>query len=155
MSKCYQLICRDVALYYMIQEAARQLSTGESTHDRGAAIYPHTRPSTSLKRPCSVSVSVSLVWSFGTINKPRMNVFDCRRQFKGICHRCHQMCRPLFIFHSLCVTSAHEVYPYRLMAKNLHIGMGWKWRTQSNTRLPTAWTYSNQFEFWAPQLNVI
>jgi len=40
MSKCYQLICRDVALYYMIQEAARQLSTGESTHDRGAAIYP-------------------------------------------------------------------------------------------------------------------
>jgi len=121
----------------------------------GQRSTPHTRPSTSLKRPCSVSVSVSLVWSFGTINKPRMNVFDCRRQFKGICHRCHQMRRPLFIFHSLCVTSAHEVYPYRLRAKNRHIGMGWKWLTQSNTRLPTAWTYFNQFEFWAPQLNVI
>jgi len=50
----------------------------------GQRSTPHTRPSTSLKRPCSVSVSVSLVWSFGTINKPRMNVFDCRRQFKGI-----------------------------------------------------------------------
>ena len=30
-----------------------------------------------------------VVWSFGTTVEPRMNVFDCRRQIKGIrCRRC-------------------------------------------------------------------
>jgi len=59
-----------------------------------AVIYPHTctlthchhRHSCGRAQSC---VSVGLVWSFGTITKPRINVFDCRRQIKGICRRCN------------------------------------------------------------------
>ena len=107
--------------------AARQLTTGESTHDWRQWSIPHCtlthgrrRHSRDRAQSC---ISVGRVWSFGTIIKPRMNVFDCRWQIKSIrhrqqtvCHCCHQMwrCPTHLIFQSHCVTSVHEAYRYRI-----------------------------------------
>jgi len=92
-----------MALYYMIPDSSVainnwQLTTGESTHDwRGSDLpphtCPHTRPSSSLTQQCSVVLHIchgSLMWSFGTIIKSRMNPFDCQRQIKGICCSCNR-----------------------------------------------------------------
>jgi len=78
--------CRDVVLYYKIRDSSTAISDWQIYTQLGSEIclHPTTWLSSSFMQPC---VSVSLMWSFGTIIKPRINVFDCRRQVKGI--RCH------------------------------------------------------------------
>jgi len=108
--------------------AARQLTTGEYTHDR----RQWSTPTHGRAQSC-VNLSVGLGWSFGTIIDPRMNVFHCRQQIKGIHHRCNWFTatvircsgvRTHLIFLSPCVPSAHEAYRYRLRAENRHISIG-------------------------------
>jgi len=82
MSKCYQLICHDVAFTsaYMIRDSSSSVAINDYPHTR-TLTHGHHHHSLGHAQSC---VSVGLVWSFGTIIKPRMNVFDCRRQIKGI-----------------------------------------------------------------------
>ena len=84
--------CRDVVLYYKIRDSSTAISDWQIYPQLGSEICLHTRtlPHGCHHHSCSHAqscVSVSLMWSFGTIIKPRINVFDCRRQVKGI--RCH------------------------------------------------------------------
>jgi len=123
--------------------AARQLTTGWQIYPRPAAvIYPHTRALTHGRRRhsrgCAQScVSVGLVWLFGTIIKPRMNVglpmADQRHPppLQQVRYCCHQMQRGVrhfpFVSHpvfrplmkrvgivSVSVKEEKSVYKYRL-----------------------------------------
>jgi len=88
MSKCYQLICHDVAFTsaYMIRDSSSSVAINDYPHTR-TLTHGHHHHSLGHAQSC---VSVGLVWSFGTIIKPRMNVFDCRRQIKGIQRHCNR-----------------------------------------------------------------
>jgi len=120
MSNFYRLICRhshNVALYYMIRDSSMAINDWRIYPRLAAVIYPHTHALTYGRRCHSRSraqsyVSVGLVWSFGTIIKPRMNVFDCRQQIKGIRRRCNQFTAAVIrcggIFQSCRVMSTHE-----------------------------------------------
>ena len=63
----------------------------------------------------SCCVSVGLMWSFGTIIKPRMNMFDCRRQIKGICRCCNWFtaavirCGGIGLFSSFSHAVSHQL----------------------------------------------
>jgi len=76
-------------------------------------------------------VSVGLVWSFGTIVKPRMNVSVCRRQIKTIHRHCNCFAAAVIRCGSVGHISSFCHAVSRPLMK--HISIGWKWRTRSNT----------------------
>jgi len=108
MSKCYQLNCRDVALYYMIHEVAWQLTTGESTHDWGSDLPPHTAVDithTAVLSHAYLSVSCGrLALLLNLEERVWLPTTDQRHlpPLQPVRHCCHQMRRrrTLFIFQS-------------------------------------------------------
>jgi len=79
------LLFRDVALYCMIRDSSMAINDWRIYPRLVAVIYLYRRTLTHGRRSHSCGhaqscISVGLVWSFGTIIKSRMKVFDCRRQ---------------------------------------------------------------------------
>ena len=90
------LLFRDVALYCMIRDSSMAINDWRIYPRLVPVIYLHRCTLTRGRRSQSCGhaqscISVGLVWSFGTIIKSRMKVFDCRQQIKGIRRHCHHM----------------------------------------------------------------
>jgi len=114
----------------MIWDSSTAINDWQIYPGLGAVIYSHTHTLTHGHRRHSRShaqscVSVGLVWSFGTIIKPRLNMSDCRQQIIGI-RPAATGSPPLssdvvasgfrthLIFQSRYVPSAREAYRYRI-----------------------------------------